>query len=379
MVKRNNKMSKSVVILNYGLHLCGVSRALINLANCLVSDGYDVTIRLYSRNFQLSSELDSRVKCTPFIGGKFGKYIPDMVYGKILQIIECLSTAMQYRLIVWKKFDIEIAFNRGKAAELISNSINAQAKKFVFVHTDYMRNTNALAGFADELAAYEAYQRFDAVICVSEQARLSFIERIGDTKNLITKYNIIDDYLVKKKSREIQIGKKNFTVLSVGSICDAKNYFLLIDVAEEMQHRKIPCEFWIVGDGNLKEELLQYIEKKNVKNVILHGMQTNPYPYFEASDLYMCTSKYEGLSTSVIEALMIGRPIIATECVGMRDILGADNEFGRIVEFDEIKLADELVKMIEDKDYYRNYREKAYMRGKHFAKDNTYVEIRKLM
>lgn len=372
-------MSKSVVILNYGLHLCGVSRALINLANCLVSDGYDVTIRLYSRNFQLSSELDRRVKCTPFIGGKLGRYIPGMVYGKLLQIIERAPLSIQYRLIVWKKFDIEIAFNRGKAAELISNSTNTKAKRFVFVHTDYMRNTNALAGFSDKLAAYEGYRKFDSVICVSEQARLSFLERIGDTKNLVTKYNIVDENSIKEKSREMQIEKKYFTVLSVGSICDAKNYFLLVDVAEEMQNRKIPCEFWIVGDGNLKEELLHYIEKKNVKNVILHGMQTNPYPYFSASDLYMCTSKYEGLSTSVIEALMIGRPIIATDCVGMKDILGAGNEFGRIVEFDKIKLSDELIKMIEDKAYYQRYREKASLRGKYFEKDNTYVEIRKLM
>lgn len=379
MVKRKNKMSKSVVILNYGLHLCGVSRALVNLSNCLVSDGYDVTIRLYSRNFQLSSELDRRVKCTPFIGGIFGKYLPSWLYGKLLQIVEKTPISIQYRLFVWKKCDIEIAFNRGKAAELISHSLNKDAKKLVFVHTDYMKNNNALAGFSNEEAAYVGYQSFDSVICVSEQARMSFIERIGDTRNLVTKNNIIDENAIIEKSREKQIITKCFTILSVGTICDAKNYFLLVDVAEELQRRKILCEFWIVGDGNLKAELLKYIETKHVKNVIIHGMQVNPYPYFEAADLYVCTSKYEGLSTSVIESLIIGRPVIATNCVGMKDILGENNEYGKIIDFDKIQLANELVKMIEDKTHYEEYRDRAKIRGKHFIKEKTYEEIRKLM
>ena len=55
---------KKVLILNYALHISGVSRTLINFANSLVEHGYDVTVRLFENDFTLAKELDDRVKCS---------------------------------------------------------------------------------------------------------------------------------------------------------------------------------------------------------------------------------------------------------------------------------------------------------------------------
>ena len=51
-------MGKKIIILNHGLHIAGVSRALVNLANALVARGHDVTIKLEINNFTLAKDLD---------------------------------------------------------------------------------------------------------------------------------------------------------------------------------------------------------------------------------------------------------------------------------------------------------------------------------
>lgn len=178
-------MAKKVLILNYGLHIAGVSRTLVNFANVLVEHGYNVTIKLETNDFTLKKELDSRIKCGLFVKEPyiFGKRVKGFlrVYPKILRLLFKLSPKLQYAFIVGnrEKYDIEIAFNRGAGAKIISGSTNKKSRKLVWVHTDYMRNNNPLAGFRNLKDAQKGYTRFNKIICVSKQAELSFAQKFG--------------------------------------------------------------------------------------------------------------------------------------------------------------------------------------------------------
>lgn len=364
------KMRKKIVILNYGLHISGVTRALINLANTLVNHNYDVTIKIAVNDFTLQDELDSRVKRSMFVSG-IGR---GKLYGKFMQILEIFPVWFQWLFIVGFGYDVEIAFNRGKGAKVISRSLNRKSKKLCWVHNDYLLCYNALAGFKDEEDAYKGYSRFDHVICVSEQSRVSFCKRFGDTKNLVVCYNVLDtDSIIKKSSKEV-IPKHGFTIVSVGRLCEAKNYHLLIDVAAELKSRGLTPEFWIVGDGELHKDLCNYKKQKEVENVLLLGAKKNPYPYFFSADMFLSTSIYEGLSTTTIEALIIGKPVVVTDCTGMRDILG-DNEWGKVVAIDKKELADEIERMISDNTYREYYKEKAILRSKDFTTEKLFKGI----
>lgn len=373
---------KKVLILNHGLHISGVSRTLVNFANALVNHGYDVTIKIEINNFTLQSELDPRVKCSLFLEEPhvFGVRVKGFLrfYNKSLPKILKYPAKKQYELIVKDDYDIELAFNRGAAAKIISGSTNSKSKKLVWVHSDYMRNDNPLAGFESLEDAQNGYAQFDKIVCVSEQAEKAFSEKFGEGYPLVTRYNIMDVDRIREMSQAEVVTKNEFTIVSVGRLCEAKNYFMLMDAVSILNQRRRKLQCCIVGDGNLKEELINYKESLNLNNVTFTGAKQNPYPYMKAADLYVSSSIYEGLSTTTIEALILGLPCVVTDCTGMKNILGENGEYGKIVPINAEALADAIEKMMVDSDFRIKYQTKAKERAMYFDPEKAFKNIEEL-
>ena len=373
---------KNIIILNYGLHIAGVSRTLVNFCNALVHHGYDVTLKIEINDFTLLDELDPRVNCSLFLKEPhlFGKRIKGFLrfYDLYLKILLKLPAYLQYKFVVRKKYDVEIAFNRGAAANIISASTNRSAKKLVWVHSDYTKNSNPLAGFPSLKKAQDEYMRFDNVVCVSKQSEKAFAQKFGEGFPLITKYNIMDINSIVSKSKERIISKQSFTIVAVGRLSEPKNYKLLLDAVKILNHKDFEFDCWIVGGGELENELITYKNHNNLANVYFLGPQVNPYPYFLAADVYVSSSIYEGLSTTTIEALILGKPCIVTDCTGMRDILGENNEYGIVVPITAEALSEAILNMANDKNMFKYYQEKATERAKLFNPETAFRDIESL-
>lgn len=67
-----------------------------------------------------------------------------------------------------------------------------------------------------------------------------------------------------------------------------------------------------------------------MKCVKLLGQKDNPYPYMKMSDYFISTSRTESYGLALQEALILGVPVIATECAAIRETI--DEQFGIIVE-----------------------------------------------
>lgn len=77
------------------------------------------------------------------------------------------------------------------------------------------------------------------------------------------------------------------------------------------------------GRRNRQGKLEQYIKQHHLETCVrLSGFHTNPYPYLAKADLFVCSSRAEGYSTVITEALILGLPIITTRCAGMQELLG---------------------------------------------------------
>jgi len=101
-----------------------------------------------------------------------------------------------------------------------------------------------------------------------------------------------------------------------------KNLPLMIDAFAEIIQKGYDCMLDIFGDGPLKEELTKYIEKKQLTTKIhLCGFSKCIYDEMLNSLAFIISSDYEGISNSMLEALAIGLPVIATDCPigGARD------------------------------------------------------------
>ena len=95
---------------------------------------------------------------------------------------------------------------------------------------------------------------------------------------------------------------------------------------------QIPSQLIIVGDGPDRLMLEQLVHQHHLEsNVSFVGHQSNPYPYFAQSDLFVLSSIREGLPTVLIEALAFGMKVVSTDCPsGPREILN-DGEYGQLV------------------------------------------------
>src|SRR5690625_3149251 len=126
----------------------------------------------------------------------------------------------------------------------------------------------------------------------------------------------------------------NKLILSVGRISEVKDYLTLIRAFSKVIHIK-KCQLLILGDiadKNYFDLLQQEIAEYKLTDLItVAGCIANPYAYMANADLFVLTSKWEGLANVLIEALACGCPVISTDCTGgPREIL-KDGEYGELV------------------------------------------------
>ena len=81
------------------------------------------------------------------------------------------------------------------------------------------------------------------------------------------------------------------------SLVAVKGYDCFLRVANELVREGYMVDFWIVGEGILEDELKQMSIKFSLEeHVRFWGFQSNPYPFIEVADIFLSTSKVEGLS-----------------------------------------------------------------------------------
>ena len=116
----------------------------------------------------------------------------------------------------------------------------------------------------------------------------------------------------------------------------------------------------------------EYLKKNNLESSFTFlGFKENPYKYVSKCDLYVCSSRREGFSTAVTEALVLGVPVVSTECSGAVELLGENNEYGIVVENSEEGIYQGMEQMLANKNALKEYREKAKERGAFFSKEKT--------
>ncbi len=111
-------------------------------------------------------------------------------------------------------------------------------------------------------------------------------------------------------------------ILAVGSLSDQKDFGTLLQAFAVLQQRT-DTRLLILGEGVCRHSLEEQCRKLGIEdNVFMPGFVKDPMPYYAHADLYVLSSKAEGLPTVLIEALAAGTPVVSTDCPsGPREIL----------------------------------------------------------
>ena len=170
-----------------------------------------------------------------------------------------------------------------------------------------------------------------------------------------------------------------FCFVCVGRLSEVKGYDRLLNIAVRLKSEGFRFRIDIVGDGLLRKELQSYINSNELDDcVTLCGNKDNPYPYIKHADWLVCASYAEGFSSVITEALIIGTPVISTDCSGTDELLG-NSEYGIRCENSENGLYEAMKSVLTDDSLYIKYKKKAAEGGRRFNKEQLLQEIEQIL
>ncbi len=218
--------------------------------------------------------------------------------------------------------------------------------------------------------------RAHAIRTVSKRLKKQLVNEFQVKEEIITVVPIYVEVanMRKYKANKYELDDK-FIFLTIGRLVPVKNIGMQIRAMAEVIKKHNDTELWIIGNGPEKENLQSGIRKLGLENYFkLWGWQDDLSKYYKQADAFLLTSDYEGWGLVVIDAAQFGLPIIMTDvgCAGevIKGIRGRatntahaneNNEQSGIVipVGDQEKLAESMIKIIEDEDLRKRLGENA--------------------
>lgn len=245
-----------------------------------------------------------------------------------------------------KKNKIQIVHAHGKGAGLYARLLKlmfTQDIKIIFTFHGFHIDGYSLL----QKKFYLIYEKFlsrftDLFINVSEgEQNICINHNIFQKSKSKVIYNAIPkkiSFTDKNTLREkLELPKDKFIILSLVRFSHMKNLIATLNIANIL---KLEGNYFfvLVGEGEEKQKVQQEIRFKNLSNVLMTGYKNNPHDYILASDIYLSTSRWEGLPYSLIEACLFGLPSVVTDVVGNNEVI-INNYNGRLFEQNDLKTA----------------------------------------
>lgn len=274
-----------------------------------------------------------------------------------------------------KRYDVAISFLEGMPLKIHALATTIAKKNYTWVHCDIYKYPYE-KGLFRKREEVEAYSKMDKIICVSQECKCNFGKRFNELANKTSViYNPIDQLKINRLSLEENIKNKDFTIISVGRLVEQKAMHRIINLAKRLKDNGINIKFQILGDGILKQSLLDLSNRLEVSDrVEFLNYKLNPYPQIKAADLLLCCSISEGFCLVICEAMCLKVPVISTNTTGPNEILG-NNEYGFICENDEESIYTAVKEFITNESLRNRYVEKGLNRISKFNMDEIMNEI----
>ena len=307
--------------------LGGAERIQIEIGKMLISDGWCVR---YCRIAPKGS-LDKIEKFYPLEAEK-----SEIGYTSQLNLIKCIYNQI-------KSFRPNVVFASAMHLNQRILLLSPLFPKIKFV----VRNDNYLYTLPKwkRITLALTYRSADMIISQTEEMEEE-LKKIGiKSKKITTLHNPVDIEEIERKSLMFLpfLDDEKIRFVSIGRFAYQKGFDILVE-AYNIVSKKLPnSELYIVGNidyGNrvVFSQLTNLVEKYHLSNkVFFPGFKDNPYPYIARSNVFVLSSRFEGLPNAMIEALTLGIPCVATSCIPIISRIIDEGKNGYIVEIDDVE------------------------------------------
>lgn len=215
--------------------------------------------------------------------------------------------------------------------------------------------------------ARAVYASADGIVAVSNGVKKS-IERAFGLGNVSVIPNAIDLDDIAQKSNE-QIAFEGKFIVAAGRMDDdVKQFGKLIETYSKSELPAKGIRLVILGDGKLREK----IALNAPKDVIFRGFERNPYAWFSKAELFVLSSKKEGLPMVILESLASGTPVVSFDCQSGPNEMIVHEKNGLLVQdqdWDELQIA--MTRMIDDEVLHQYCKSNSKAGANRFSLENV--------
>lgn len=293
--------------------------------------------------------------------------IKQKLVDKSVQILECrignlsfLNPAKFFKLFLKLKSIHADAILINRPAEL--KIVAFVAKSVGIKHIVYRRGSDVVVK-KSKLNTLLLEKIVDQIIANSTSTKRSLLKSgLAIEKKIRVIHNGIKqsmpDALFSRKQSDIKI------IGAAGRLVNQKGFDMLLLVAAQLKERGLRFRIEIAGEGPERSSLELKIDELGLSShVNLKGFVNDMPSFFEACDVFVLPSRYEGFGYVMVEAMLAQKPVIAFKTSSATDIV-SDNVTGFLVDaFDLSQFADKIETLITKGDLAISMGQKGYQRA----------------
>ena len=371
---------EKLLLISPMLHQGGFERVCITTAR-LLKPYYDVSIVIFD-----DADIAFDIRGLSIINIHLG--VRD---GKLAKITNLMRRAVRVRKLKQRMKPV-IAYSFGPSA----NMVNALSK------TSLTRVFLGLRGYqdvADDPKMKLYVRKADRIICCSKEIEAIVQEKYGYLQTA-TLYNPYDAERITELSKEkvtdlpwkMEDEDRPRILIGVGRDDPIKGFWHLIKAFYLVQKEIPQMRLIIMGDGSFEQAKSLVSELQLEQKVYFPGVRKNPYKYLAASEMFLLSSYTEGFPNVLVEAMILGRPLISTDCrTGPAEILDhgkygilvpdmgdTEDYSGDTISEKETCFAEKIVEVLKDSERQKELSELERKRAGEFDYDSYVDNLLKL-
>ncbi|SIS83849.1 Glycosyltransferase involved in cell wall bisynthesis [Kaistella chaponensis] len=335
------------------MEMGGVEKVMLSIVNNLNPEKFEITVCLNLNQGELRNEFPPHIRKLYLAEGKedFSKNI-------ILQKIQLYQRKKKLeklrknpeiidRQYLREYYDIEIGMTYNDF-ESVLNSSNKNSKKIGWFHSEI--NVPGLKPLLPEIL--KQFPQFDVMVYCSQKIKDLMHIHHPDLHFPVEKViiNAISFEEIKVKAAEkIEPFSEKPSFVSVGRLHYRKGYHKLIEAHTKLIREGHEHQILIVGEGEHRQNLEKLIKENKVERTfILLGNKMNPYPYIKNADFFILPSESEAWPLVIAEALILQKPIIATD-TGDISMMIAPEKTGILIPYKVEEMYYSMKRFLTDK------------------------------
>lgn len=354
----------------------GTDKVLTEKANYLATHGYRVTIITESQMGRpLSFELAPEVHHVD-MGLDFNKQYTQNSFSRFFTYVSLMSQYKKQLKKILEELHPDITITTmGRSLSLLSKMHDGSIK-IGEAHTTrlHLRSLHLMEQRGVFFRWIAKYMRWKMYRCASNLSVLVLLtQQDAEDWSGVTKTTVIPNPLSFYPADAARLDNKQ--AIMVGRYNDAKGYDYIIP-AWEIVHRRYPSwQLHVYGSGELHDDILRWIHERHLEHaIILHEPIDNIQEKYLESSICVLSSRYEGFSLVIIEAMACGVPCVSFDCpYGPRTIIKNEVD-GLLVDYLNVAaLASDICSLIDNPLYRKKLGGNARKNILRFSKENVMI------